>query len=162
MVFSNYLEGTLPTYVNSGLQALYLSGVAGRHAGYLCSVHMAYKWGFACHIFRSVCHIFGRNPLILRTFLPCGRPLYGISRGHIFWQIGGWGWSELCSFATTPKTLCAVPALNKDSLSKGASNKDSAPKTRNASNASMERSKQGFMGSISEGSLPSIRLLQHP
>ena len=43
-----------------------------------------------------------RNPLILRTFVPHGPPLYGIFWGHLFCQIwGGAGWSELCSITST-------------------------------------------------------------
>ena len=51
-----------------------------------CSI----KVGLVCHSFGSVCHIFFRNPFILRTFMPCGHPLYGIFLGpYFFANMGG-------------------------------------------------------------------------
>ena len=46
--------------------------------------------GIVCHIFGSVCHIFCRNPLILRVFdAVYGPPLYGIFGGTCFCKYGG-------------------------------------------------------------------------
>ena len=55
------------------------------------------KGRFVCHILGSVCHIFCRNPLILRDFYAIRTPLYGIFWGHIFCKYGGRGGSELFS-----------------------------------------------------------------